>query len=92
MRKLAICALQDGVSVATVDFNAQGSSTLRFSGRPEEAPQLQHFQVPLNDAITAAKSIRALRHIHLVIVDMPPGVEAAPHVIKALMHLADLVL
>ena len=91
-RNLAICALQDGVSVATVDLDAQGSLTLWFRRRPEEAPQLQHFQVPLNEAVVAIKSIRDLPHLDLVIVDTPPGVEATPHVIKALMHLADLVL
>ena len=91
-RNLAICALQDGVSVATVDLDAQGSLTLWFKRRPEEAPQLQHFQVPLHEALAAIKSIRDLPHLDLVIVDTPPGVEAAPHVLKDLMHLADLVL
>lgn len=91
-RNLAVCALRDGLSIATVDLDAQGSLTLWFKRRPEEAPAFQHFQVPLEVGIDAIKAIMALPDLDLVLVDTPPGVEANPVAIKALMHLADFIL
>jgi chromosome partitioning protein len=91
-RNLAICALQDGLMVATVDLDAQGSLTKWYQRRPEEAPALQHFQVPLEEGVNAIDSIRLIDGLDLVLVDTPPGVEANPRVVKALMHQADLVL
>ena len=91
-RNLAICALQDGLSIATVDLDGQGSLTLWFKRRPDEAPAFQHFQVPLDDGVGAIKSIVALSELDLVLVDTPPGVEANPAAIKAIMHLADFIL
>lgn len=91
-RNLAICAIHDGLSVATVDLDAQGSLTMWFKRRPDEAPPLQHFQVPLDDGVTAIDSILEMPLLDVVFVDTPPGVEANPQVVKALMHRADLVL
>ncbi|MGI4746203.1 MAG: AAA family ATPase [Janthinobacterium lividum] len=91
-RNLAICALHDGLSIATVDLDAQGSLTLWFKRRPDEAPAFQHFQVPLEVGLDAIKSIIALPDLDLVLVDTPPGVEANPAAIKAIMHLADFIL
>ena len=91
-RNLAVCALHEGLKVATIDLDAQGSLTMWFKRRPEDAPALQHYQVPLEDGIEAVRSIVRLANIDLIVVDTPPGVEANPKVVKALMHLADLVL
>lgn len=91
-RNLAICALHDGLSVATVDLDAQGSLTLWFKRRPDEAPAFQHFQVPLDAGVDAIKSIMSLNDLDLVLVDTPPGVEANPAAIKAILHLADFIL
>lgn len=63
-----------------------------FKRRPNEAPPLQHFQVPLDEGIAAIDSILGMPLLDVVFVDTPPGVEANPQVVKALMHLADLVL
>ena len=91
-RNLAVCALHEGLRVATIDLDAQGSLTTWFKRRPEEAPALRHYQVPLEDGVTAVESILNLENIDLIIVDTPPGVEASPKIVKSLMHLADLVL
>ncbi len=91
-RNLAICALQDGLRVATVDLDAQGSLTLWFRRRPEEAPALEHFQVPLAESLDALNGVAAIAGIDLVLVDTPPGVEANPAVVKALIHRSDFVL
>lgn len=91
-RNLAICAVHDGLSVATVDLDAQGSLTMWFRRRPDEAPPFQHFQIPLEDAIAAINAILRMPKLDVVFVDTPPGVEANPQVVKTLMHLADLVL
>jgi chromosome partitioning protein len=91
-RNLAICALQDGFSVATVDLDAQGSLTLWYQRRPEEAPPFGHFQVPLSEAVAALESIAGQGDLDLVFVDTPPGVEANPVAIKELVRRADFVL
>ena len=91
-RNLAVCALHEGLRVATVDLDAQGSLTMWFKRRPEEAPALRHYQVPLQDGVAAVEAILGLADFDLIVVDTPPGVEANPKVVKALMHLADLVL
>lgn len=91
-RNLAICALHDGLSVATVDLDAQASLTRWFERRPDEAPPLKHFQATLAEALMAIAAIRQSPDIDLVFVDTPPGIEADPKAVKALMHEADLVL
>ena len=91
-RNLAICAVQDGLSVATVDLDAQGSLTLWFERRPDDAPRLLHYQVPMSEGLQAIRSICALPGLELVLVDTPPGVETSPAVVKAIIHMADLVL
>jgi chromosome partitioning protein len=91
-RNLAVCALHDGLRVATVDLDAQGSLTLWFQRRPQEAPQFQHFQVPLADSGSALDAITGLTDVDIVIGDTPPGVEANPEAIRALIHKADFVL
>ncbi len=91
-RNLAICALQEGLSVATVDLDAQGSLTMWYQRRPDEAPPFTHFQVPLVEGSEALQSILAQREFDLVFVDTPPGVEANPGAIKQLIRCADFVL
>ena len=91
-RNLAICALQDGLSVATVDLDAQRSLTLWYQRRPDEAPGFQHFQVPLAEGIEALEAISAIAGLDLLIVDTPPGIEANPAVVKSIIHRADFIL
>lgn len=91
-RNLAICALQDGLNVATVDLDAQGSLTLWYQRRPEEAPAFGHFQVPIGDGVEALESIASHDGLDLVCVDTPPGVEANPAAIKGLVRRADFIL
>lgn len=91
-RNLAVCALHDGVSVATVDLDAQASLTLWYRRRPDEAPPLQHFQAPLADAVEALETISEIDGLDLILVDTPPGVETNPAVIKALIRKADYIL
>jgi chromosome partitioning protein len=91
-RNLAVCAIHDGVSVATVDLDAQASLTLWYRRRPDEAPPLQHFQAPLAEAIEALDTISNIGDVDLILVDTPPGVETNPGVIKALIRKADYTL
>jgi len=92
VRNLAVCALRDGLSIATVDLDAQGSLTLWYKRRPDEAPPFGHFKVPLDEGPEALEAIASHDGLDLVCVDTPPGVEANPVAIKSLVRRADFVL
>jgi chromosome partitioning protein len=90
-RNLAICALHDGFSVATIDLDAQGSLTLWYQRRPEEAPSFEHFKVPIAEGPEALDSVASTK-ANLIIVDTPPGVDADPAAIREVIRRADFVL
>lgn len=92
VRNLAVFAAHSGLSVATVDCDLQGSLTGWFNRRPDEAPAISHYQVPMSDASTAVAAISTRTDLDLVIVDTPPGVEAYALAIRELLRIADFVL
>src|SRR5689334_14341351 len=46
-RNLAVIAAQAGLRVATIDLDGQESLTRWWKKRPDEAPAIQHYRVPI---------------------------------------------
>ncbi len=92
---LAALAANEGLKVILVDMDTQETLTQWHSRRPDEAPPLGLFTIPL------AKAAKAIEHvdqqavdagIDLVIVDTPPGIEDHPKESRLLLDRADYVL
>jgi len=91
-RNLAVFAAHAGLSVATMDCDLQASLTGWFSRRPDGAPAIAHYRVPMEDVPDALAVVDARNDIDLVVVDTPPGVEAYPKSVRELLRIADFVL
>jgi chromosome partitioning protein len=91
-RNLAVAATHAGLKVATVDLDGQATLTNWWQRRPEEAPAIQHFQVPIEESDAALAEAVSLGSVDIVIVDTPPGVENHPSVMRSLIRRADFVL
>ncbi|MDQ6825671.1 MAG: ParA family protein [Candidatus Eremiobacteraeota bacterium] len=91
-RNLAVAAVHGGLSVATVDLDAQQTLTIWNNRRPEAAPTISHYSFALT---MANNEIKALVHdggFDLVIVDTPPGVENHATEMRMLVRASDYVL
>ena len=75
-----------------MDCDLQGSLTAWFDRRPDEAPTISHYRVPMGDVSSAVAAISARDDLDLVIVDTPPAVESYPAAIRELLRIADFVL
>lgn len=91
-RNLGVFAAHAGLSVGTIDLDIQGTLTNWYTRRPEQAPGIQHFCVPIGDLQAAIETIGNRNHFDLIIVDTPPGVEATPTGTRVLLRKADFVL
>jgi chromosome partitioning protein len=80
------------MSVATIDLDIQGTLTNWYTRRPDQAPGIQHFRVPVEELNEAIEAIDQRNDLDLVIVDTPPGVEVNPTGIRVLIRKANLVL
>ncbi len=91
-RNLAVFAVHAGLAVATIDCDMQASLTAWFERRPDEAPSLNHYRVPMGEVMEAIAEIGARRDLDLVVVDTPPGVEAHPQAMRELVRRSDFIL
>lgn len=91
-RNLAVAAAHAGLRVATIDLDGQATLTNWWQRRPDEAPPIQHFQVPIEQSDAALAEAMGLGELDFLIVDTPPGVENHPLAMRALIRRADFVL
>jgi chromosome partitioning protein len=91
-RNLAVVAAHAGLKIATVDLDGQATLTNWWHRRPDEAPTIEHFRVPIEESESALSEAVDLGTFDLIIVDTPPGVENHPTIMRALIRQADFVL
>ena len=89
---LSVCAAHDGLRVAMVDLDRQGTLSRWYERRPNEAPALTLWHGPMSDAAKALADIDHLPDIDLVVVDTPPGLDDHPDASRLLVARADFVL
>jgi len=89
---LAVAAAHAGLRTATVDMDRQQTLSKWYRQRPEEAPHIEHFVIPLSETKAGLAEIEAADDIDLVIIDTPPGVEDHPEQVRQLVKRADFVL
>jgi chromosome partitioning protein len=91
-RNLAVAAAHAGYRVATIDLDQQATLTNWWQKRPEEAPAIAHFQVPIGSIAAALDEAKGENLYDILIVDTPPGVENHPQGMRELLRRADYVL
>jgi chromosome partitioning protein len=91
-RNLAVFAAHAGLRVATIDLDPQRGLTNWYAVRPDEAVSIPNVAVPLAKLQEAMRQAEAIRDLDLVVIDTPPGVDAAPAEMRQLLLLADFVL
>jgi chromosome partitioning protein len=91
-RNLAVAGAHAGLHVATIDLDLQATLTNWWQKRPDDAPKIDHYQVPIEDAEAALDEAVTGADLDLVIVDTPPGVENHPTAMRGLIRRADFVL
>lgn len=92
---LAALAANEGLKVILVDMDTQETLTQWHSRRPDEAPPLDLYTIPLAKAAEAIERVdrqAADSGADLVIVDTPPGIEDFPKQSRQLLDRADYVL
>jgi chromosome partitioning protein len=92
VRNLAVAAAHAGLNVATIDLDGQATLTNWWQKRPDEAPAIQHFQVPIEQSDAALAEAVIPCKLDIIIVDTPPGVENHPTAMRAIIRRADFVL
>lgn len=91
-RALAVAAAHAGLQVAMVDLDPQKSLRDWWSERPDAAPQIAMFEDVGLGNVQAFLDVAREQPLDIIIVDTPPGVEAAPEQMEAVLKAADLVL
>jgi chromosome partitioning protein len=91
-RNLAVAAAHVGLRVATIDLDLQATLTNWWQKRPDAAPKIEHYQMPIEEVEAALSDAMNGPDVDLFIVDTPPGVENHPSAMRALIRLADFVL
>lgn len=90
VRNLAAAAVLEGLGVATLDTDPQGTVARWHQKRQRtDAPTIAGFSVDLREAALAVASAKGP---DLLLVDTPTAVEAYPEAIKALIRIADFVV
>ena len=91
-RNFAVAAAHVGLRVATIDLDLQATLTNWWQKRPDGAPKIDHYQMPIEEAEAALVDAINGPNLDLIIVDTPPGVENHPVAMRALIRLADFLL
>lgn len=88
---MAVAAALDGLSVATLDLDAQRSLTKWYSKRPEDMAPIAHFEAGMvqNDV---REALSAIEDYDLLIIDTPPSIEDHPDCFRLLAGAAHLIL
>ena len=89
---LAVAAVHSGLRVATVDLDRQETLTKWATRRPDEAPVIDHYTIPIVRLAEGLADVEAADDIDLVIIDTPPGVEDHPEAVRLLLARADFCL
>jgi chromosome partitioning protein len=89
---LAVQAVHSGLRVATVDLDRQETLTKWATRRPDEAPVIDHYTIPMHRLAEGLAEVEAVGDIDLIIVDTPPGVEDHPGAVRLLLARADFCL
>jgi chromosome partitioning protein len=92
---LAAFAANERLKVILLDMDTQETLTQWHRRRPEEAPPLVLYTIPLAKAAEAIECVdreAADTGVDLVIVDTPPGIEDHPKESRLLVDRADYVL
>jgi chromosome partitioning protein len=89
---LAVCASHSGLRTAVVDFDRQATLSNSIGRRPPEAPAIDVYAVPIDQAAEGLAEIEAEDAADLVVLDTPPGVEDHPEAMQLLLSKADFVL
>ena len=90
-RNLAVAAAHAGLRVATIDLDLQATLTNWWTKRPDDAPVIQHYQIPIGES-EAALDEAVASDLDIIIVDTPPGVENHPGAMRGLIRRANFVL
>ena len=91
-RNLAVAAAHAGLRVATIDLDLQATLTNWWQKRPDGAPTILHYQIPIQESEAALDEAVSTDSLDIIIVDTPPGVENHPAVMRGLIRRADFVL
>src|SRR3954466_7422937 len=78
---LAALAANKGLKVALLDMDSQETATKWHMRRPEEAPSIRLFTVPLEQAARAIAEVDLLEKtdgLDLVVIDTPPSIDEHP--------------
>jgi chromosome partitioning protein len=89
---LAVAAVHSGLRVATIDLDRQETLTKWATRRPDEAPVIDHYTIPIVRLAEGLADVEAADDIDLVIIDTPPGVEDHPEAVRLLLARADFCL
>ena len=89
---LAVCSSHAGIRTAVVDFDRQATLSNSIGRRPEGAPVIDAYAVPIDQAAEGLTEIETADDVDLVILDTPPGVEDHPQAMQLLLSKADFVL
>ena len=90
-RNLAVHAVHAGLRVHAVDLDGQLALTEWGKLRPEGAPRIEIHPIGIASFGPALAALDACG-ADIIVVDTPPGVEAAPAEMRRLVRRADLVL
>jgi chromosome partitioning protein len=91
-RSLAPAAAADGLAVATLDLDPQGTTARWHKVRAErrdEITEVVGFTADIHDGPTAC---RGVEDADLLIIDTPTAIESYPEAMRGLIGLSDLVL
>lgn len=92
---LAALAANKGLKVALVDMDSQETATKWHMRRPEEAPRIRLFTIPLEKADRAIQQVDLAEKtdgLDVVIIDTPPSIDEHPIQARLLVERSDFVL
>lgn len=91
-RSLAVAAAHAGLRVALVDLDPQKSLRDWWGERPDAAPPIAMFEDVGLTNVADFLAVAPGQPLDLILFDTPPGVEAAPEQMEAVLRAAHLVL
>lgn len=90
-RNLAVAAALDGLSVATLDLDAQRSLSKWYSKRPDEMAPISHFEAGMVQE-DVRDALAGITGFDILIIDTPPSIEDHPEAFLMLASAATLIL
>ncbi len=90
-RNLAVAAALEGLSVATLDLDAQRSLTKWYSKRPDDMAPITHFEAGMAQG-DIQDALAGIEDYDILIIDTPPSIEDHPEGFRLLASSASLIL